>query len=254
MATTRNNGMLTAANSAAIRNFKDRVARTIHHTCVGTINDVMTVGLQKMVNEAGFNDYTGKLINSYQAAAISAGGIESRLARTGAKVTHLGDVIEQRGFHSKAVSYSKIPIFRTSFGMPGTTQISHRGEYVEINGKRKFAFRMRNRRDSGESPELRKAGYIDGKREKSFNHGFGDDITKLKGIAAPFSHGYWIVFTNGHPLANIVHTQHAMGGMNGMQFKHAVQHKVFPDGGLDVNKFAIANKHMKTAIARAKRR
>jgi hypothetical protein len=200
-----------------------------------TIQQAGAIGLKKLVRGAGFNDYTGKMINSYQAAILTKGGIEERMAR--AKNTET----TEKGINSTG----RNPILMTSYGLPGTTEISH-------ENRTRAGFRIRKRRDGGESPEVRRGHIVNGKMEKSYGSGYGQYITRIKGIAPPISQGYWLVFDNGasnvrnknSKYQSVAHEVHSQG---------PIQHKVFPDKGLDLNLFGIGQQELKRAIARARR-
>ena len=225
-----------------------------------TITQAGKIGLRKLVEQAGFNDYTGKMINSYQAAILTKGGIEERIA----KQTNAGRTVSFSHLGSNATRVnSRIPILMTSFGLPGTIAISHKAtSYTNAKGASLKGPKMRNRRDGGESPEVRHWGQINNGPESKFPKGFGGKITHLKGIAPPISSGYWLVFDNGAsgvystvwdkegqvgdamPLSEHVHTQHRLYG--------GVQHKVFPEG-LSVDLFGIGQQELKRSIAAHKR-
>lgn len=245
MATTRNNSAIAAKNSRAVRNFTSAVTGTMVSFSRSTIQQAAKIGLQHMVHEAGFNDYTGKMINSYQAAILTKGGLEERVSRR----FHIpiGEVSIPNKI--SGLSGGRIPILLTSLGMPGVTDIHHRQKNaVTRSGKQMKGFPMQTRRDGGESPEIRKSHSINGRREREFREGFGSYITRIKSIAPPIAQGYWLVFDNGASnvraggtsLANLVENQ------------GQVRHRVFPKG-IGVNLFGIGQKELKRSIAAHKR-
>ena len=245
MATTRNNSALAVKNSRAVRNFTSAVTGTMVSFSRSTIQQAAKIGLQHMVNEAGFNDYTGKMINSYQAAILTKGGLEERVSRR----FHIpiGEVSIPNKI--SGLSGGRIPILLTSLGMPGVTDIHHRQKKgVTRSGKPMKGFPMQTRRDGGESPEIRKSHSINGRREREFREGFGSYITRIKSIAPPIAQGYWLVFDNGASnvraggtsLANLVDNQ------------GQVRHRVFPKG-IGVNLFGIGQQELKRSIAAHKR-
>lgn len=248
MATTRNNSALAAKNSRAVRNFTSAVTGTMVSFSRSTIQQAAKIGLQHMVHEAGFNDYTGKMINSYQAAILTKGGLEERVSRRfNIPLTDIAEV----GIPNKIAGLNggRIPIMLTSLGMPGVTDIHHRQKNgVTRSGKPMKGFPMQTRRDGGESPEIRKSHSINGRREREFREGFGSYITRIKSIAPPIAQGYWLVFDNGASnvraggtsLANLVENQ------------GQVRHRVFPKG-IGVNLFGIGQQELKRSIAAHKR-
>lgn len=248
MATMRNNSMLTARNNRAVKGFVNDIAITMTSFGRSTIQQAAKIGLRHLVHEAGFNDYTGKLVNSYQAAILTKGGIEERIA----KQNQLGRTVmfDQTGSHVMRVN-SKVPILMTSYGMDGTSSISHKqtSTRVTTTGKPMKGFRMHKRRDGGESPEIRRSHAINGKPEKTFSKGFGAITTRIRGIAPPISSGYWLVFDNG--ASNVT-------AANGKSLAQLVQeqgdrkHRVFPDY-LNIDMFGIGQKELKRAIAARKR-
>ena len=257
----RNRGnILAAKNSKAVKEFLSDVKAVMHGFSRSTITQAGRIGLRKLVNRAGFNDYTGKMINSYQAAILTKGGIEERIA----KQTSAGRTVTFNNLGSNATRVnSKIPILMTSYGLPGTIEISHKStKYTNSKGEEYKGPKIRNRRDGGESPEVRRWGQINNGPESKFPKGFGHVITHLKGIAPPIKSGYWLVFGNGAsggystvwdkdggvgyawPLAEHVHTQH--------KIHQGIQHKVFPDGD-SVDIFGIGQQELKRALASMKR-
>ncbi len=232
MATTRSNSVLTRQNSRAVRDFTSAVAGTMVSFSRNTIQQAGRIGLQKLVNQAGFNDYTGKLINSYQAAILTKGGIEERIGRA-KKTTSNEYGINATGRNA---------IMMTSYGMPGTIPISH--------DRATGGFRMRRRRDGGESPEIRKGHMVSGKLEKSFGKGYGDIITRIQGIAPPIQSGYWLVFDNG--ASNVTNKDDIVSVAERVHTNGPVQHRVFPDR-LNVDVFGIGQKELKRSIAAYKR-
>ena len=248
MATIRNNSALAAKNSRAVRNFTSAVTGTMVSFSRSTIQQAAKIGLQHMVHEAGFNDYTGKMINSYQAAILTKGGLEERVSRR----FHipLSDISEV-GIPNKITGLNggRIPIMLTSLGMPGVTDIHHRQKNgVARSGKPMKGFPMQTSRDGGESPEIRKSHSINGRREREFREGFGSYITRIKSIAPPIAQGYWLVFDNGASnvraggtsLANLVDNQ------------GQVRHRVFPKG-IGINLLGIGQQELKRSISAHKR-
>ena len=241
--------MLMAKNNKAVGNFKRLLVGSMVSFSRSTIQQAAQMGLDQIVNSVGFNDYTGKLINSYQAAIITKGGMEERLQRQFGEVfddrvplSNLG----KRGKKNNAVGVGggKIPIMLTSLG---TTKIHHETSPRGNNGGR--GFRIRNRRDGGESPDVRRMHMVNGRYEKDYREGYGFLVSRIKGIAPPIKSGYWLVFDNGAAnvstergnLLEIVDTQGPR------------RHRVFP-AGLKFNLFGIGEKELKKTIARYKRK
>lgn len=248
MATTKNNSYLTARNNRAVKGFVNDIAITMVSFSRSTIQQAGDIGLKKLVRGAGFNDYTGKMINSYQAAILTKGGIEERIARQNqlgrtVNVSHLG-VKPVRG-------NSRVPILMTSYGIKGTSDITHKqvSTHVTTTGKPMKGFPMHKRRDGGESPEVRRSHSINGKRENTYSKGFGMDITRIRGIAPPISSGYWLVFDNG---ASNVHVAGGMTLAELVENQGQVRHRVFP-GELGINIFGIGQQELKRTIAAMKR-
>ena len=248
MAITRTNSALAAKNSRAVRNFTSAVTGTMVSFSRSTIQQAAKIGLQHMVRQAGFNDYTGKMINSYQAAILTKGGLEERVSRRfHIPLTDIAEV----GIPNKIAGLNggRIPIMLTSLGMPGVTDIHHRQKNgVTRSGKPMKGFPMQVRRDGGESPEIRKSHSINGRREREFREGFGSYISRIKSIAPPIAQGYWLVFDNG--AANV-----RAGGTNLadlVENQGSVRHRVFPKG-IGVNLFGIGQKELKRSIAAHKR-
>ena len=242
--------MLTAQNSRAMSNFKQLLTASMVSFSRSTINQAAQIGLRQIVNNVGFNDYTGKLINSYQAAILTKGGLEERLQRRFGEVFDDSVPLGQTGLHPRAlgVRSGRNPIMYTTTGI---TKIHH--ETVERgNGGR--GFKMRKRRDGGESPGVRRMHIVNGRFERDFPEGFGHLVTRIKGIAPPIKSGYWLVFDNG--AAN-VNTSTAHGGtanlLQVVDSQGPRRHRVFPTG-LNINLFGIGEQEMRKAIARYKKK
>jgi len=233
---------MTAQNSRAMNRFKQDIVGSMVSFSRSTIQQAAKMGLQHMINQAGFNDYTGKLINSYQAAILTKGGIDERISRMRSGV-----------WNERGIFGGTTPIMITSYGMPGTTSISHRTVTATNRaGKTYKGFRMRVRRDGGESPDVRRLQKVWGNRESKYTKGFGHNITAIKGIAPPISSGYWLVFTNAAPYALSVHK--GEGRDHRGRLVKGTPHRVFPDRGADINLYGIAQQELKKAIARYKRK
>lgn len=248
MATTRNNSALAAKNSRAVLKFMSAVTGTMVSFSRSTIQQAAKIGLQHMVHEAGFNDYTGKMINSYQAAILTKGGLEERVSRR----FHipLSDISEVEIPNKiTGLNGGRIPIMLTSLGMPGVTDIHHRQKNgVTRSGKPMKGFPMQTRRDGGESPEIRKSHSINGRREREFREGFGSYITRIKSIAPPIAKGYWLVFDNG--ASNVRAGGTSLADL--VENQGQVRHRVFPKG-IGVNLFGIGQQELKRSIAAHKR-
>ena len=250
MATTRNNSALAAKNSRAVRNFTSAVTGTMVSFSRSTIQQAAKIGLQHMVHEAGFNDYTGKMINSYQAAILTKGGLEERVSRR----FHIpiGEVSIPNKI--SGLSGGRTPILLTSHdlkdkGLVKISDIRHKQRKgVTRSGKPMKGFPMQTRRDGGESPEIRRSHSINGRKEVEFREGFGSYITRIKSIAPPIAQGYWLVFDNG--ASNV-----RAGGTNLadlVENQGQVRHRVFPKG-IGVNLFGIGQQELKRSIAAHKR-
>ena len=203
-------------------------------TCRSSIKQAARVGLEQMVKEAGFNDYTGKMINSYQAAIITKGGIEERISKA-KKVES-----DEYGINTTG----RAPILMTSYGMPGTISISH-------SDRTRKGFKIRNRRDGGESPEVRKGHMVNGKLEKSYGKGYGQYYTRLKGVRPRITKGYWLVFDNG--ASNVSNNGSNMSVAQEVDARGPSKHQVFPKG-IDINLTRISQNELKRMLKIARKR
>ena len=233
--------------------FRQDIVGTMVSFSRSTIQQAAQIGLDKITRHVGFNDYTGKLINSYQAAIITKGGMEERLQRKYGEV--FDDTVPLRNLKTRKVGNkernvvgigsSNNPIMLTSLG---TANIHHETSPRGDSGGK--GFRIRNRRDGGESPEVRRMHMVNGLYEKSFPEGFGFLVSRIKGIAPPISSGYWLVFDNG---ASNVRTETGDILTDVVDSHGPVKHRVFPKG-IGINLFGIGEKEFKKAIARYKSR
>ena len=232
MATTRNR-IVTTRNHLAVRNFAQKIEEAMISTCRSSIKQAAKIGLQEMVNGAGFNDYTGKTVNSYQAAIITKGGIEERIGKA-KKIS-----ADEHGINASG----KSPILMTSYGMPGTIQISH-------SDRTRKGFKIRNRRDGGESTDIRKGHTVNGLLEKSYGKGHGQYFTRIKGVKPRISKGYWLVFDNG--AFNVKNKGSNVSVGEEIVKRGSVQHNIFPQG-VDINLMRISQAELKRVLSRYKR-
>lgn len=241
--------MLTARNNRAVKGFVNDIAITMTSFGRSTIQQAAKIGLRHLVHEAGFNDYTGKLVNSYQAAILTKGGIEERVKyQTGRGRT----VIESERGIQKLGRPNGTPIVMTSYGIEGTSKIHHRTKIgTNRSGRTYKGFPMQKRRDGGESPEIRGMKKVWGRNESAYSKGFGAYMTRIKGIAPPISSGYWLVFDNPAPYAQSVHK--GEGYDHRGRLVKGTPHRVFPTVIDGINLFGIGQKELKRTLAAMKR-
>lgn len=195
MATIRRNYKNVEGNRA-INKFLNTAVGAVRSGSLNAMQKVASRGVANLVqNVARFSDYTGVLINSYQAAVIVNGKWG-----TGGDFNTSGDVItggKRNEFRNGKHSIRLI----TSQDVEGTTPIS----FKTINNKgTAFAKRKeRNPQSKGSIPNRYK--HQPGKAYK----GYGRDMTALRTYIPASNFGVEVVFNNPTPYANVVAHENA---------------------------------------------
>lgn len=231
MATTRK--FKSAKNNQAINAFLDVVVGAVRTGSNQAMQKIAQRGIDTLVRHvASFGDYTGEMINSYQAAILKNGN----LPKGGGAFTTSGELrgttTYERQFRGPKGDIKLI----TSYGKT-TNPISYKS--VDRKG-RSVAFRNDPKRNV--NPDV--AQSIRMPRHKHYQ-GFGRDITAIRSYNPTMKIGYEVVFNNPTPYA-----QHVMENNRGSH--------VMPIGGSMVllnrgTLVTITDSELMKAIQRAKR-
>lgn len=181
-----------AKGNKAINEFLETVVGAVSSGSLNAMQKVARRGVENLVkNVATFSDYTGVLINSYQAAII----VNGQWA-VGGDFNMSGDVIASRGRNEFRNSKRSARLI-TSYDIDGTTPIS----FKTIRGKgTSFAKRKRRNPNSKSSIPNRYQRHQAGKVYK----GYGRDMTSLRTHTPASSLGIEVLFSNPTPYANHV--------------------------------------------------
>lgn len=197
---------------AKLRSYKKQNEREINRflsniitpTMQGTRNAMITIaqrGITRLVNNvANFSDYTGVLINSYQAAILSKGKFNFKGRGSGGDFDAIGQTIRPYRFRgnkgkNQFKNASGGTVLITSYGVDGTTDISF---WTEGRHGRSIARRkQRNKRSKASIRNYWK------KRSKEYQ-GYGLKTSKIRSYTPTIRLGYEVVFDNPAPYAQTV--------------------------------------------------
>ena len=194
---------------AKLRSYKKQNEREINRflsniitpTMQGTRNAMITIaqrGIDRLVNNvAGFSDYTGVLINSYQAAILSKGKFNFKGRGHGGDFDAIGQTIRPYRVEGKNQfkNASGGTVLMTSYGVDGTTGISFwtEGRHGRTIARRK----LRNKRSKASIRNYWK------KRSKEYQ-GYGLKTSNIRSYTPTVRLGYEVVFDNPAPYAKTV--------------------------------------------------
>lgn len=177
-----------AKNNAAINNFLGAAVGAVTSASLRAMQKVAQRGVDNLVNNvAQFSDYTGVLINSYQAAILVNGNFDSV-----GKWTYLNE------FRNAKRSIRMI----TSYHTNGTTPIS----FKTIDNKG-TSFARRKQRNPNSKPTIKNR--YQRKATGNMYKGYGRDLTTVRTHTPMSSLGIEVVFSNPTPYANHVAEQNA---------------------------------------------
>lgn len=181
-------------NNKAINEFLGEVVGAVTVGTASSMRKVAQRGIQRLVNNvAGFSDYSGMLINSYQAAILTRGKLRTNApSRYGYKGDFdlNGNVAMGHMKQGEFKNASGGTVVMTSYRANGTTKIS-----------RKDGGRLIRKRRNPESKEPLNR-IIPG---KILYEGHGWDLTKIKSYTPSVREGIEVVFDNPTPYAEHVH-------------------------------------------------
>lgn len=180
-----------AANVKWTKTFVNETIGACYSGSARAMQRIAERGLDNLVNRVPtFSDYSGLMINSYNAVIIE-------------KLSYA-----QRGGHkfgntNKFQDAGRNIRFMTSWGLPGTTpvELAHKKDdyYMEIR-KRRASDAENFRRDSPEDKAVKREAYRSRK-------GFGYDISAAIARSGRVQSGIEVVFSNPTPYAEHVTTE-----------------------------------------------
>lgn len=180
-------------NNQAVNEFLGDIVGAVTVGSATSMRKVAQRGIQRLVNNvAGFSDYSGMLINSYQAAILTRGKLRTNApSRYGYKGDFdlNGDVAMGHMKQGEFKNASGGTVVMTSYRANGTTKISRK------DGGR----RIRKLRNLESKEPLKRI--IPG---KILYEGHGWDLTKIKSYTPQVREGIEVVFDNPTPYAQFV--------------------------------------------------
>lgn len=190
MATTRK--FKSAKNNQAINAFLDIVAGSIQVGSNRAMRKVAERGIDTLVNHvATFGDYTGEMINSYQAAILKNG----KLPVGGGAFTISGELRGTTTYESSFRGRKGDVRLITSYGKT-TNAISYKS--VDRKGR---SVPLRNDPKRNVNPAVAKS--IRMPRGKHYQ-GYGRDVTDIRTYNPSMKIGIEVVFNNPTPYAHHV--------------------------------------------------
>ena len=221
-------------NTRVIKNFEQDALAMVKDASVASLQQLAPLLLEQAINEAGFSDYTGVLINSYMVGLMINGQFVNTVNVSRNATRHI----------------STEKTFWNSYGMPGTIRIKkgklyarkHKRTYMKMHYMRpenlprrpgtkyRYMIQNRNRRN------LKSTEFMTFNQEQFDPRGFGWNKSRLKGMRSGNIHtGVELVLTNGAPYAQQVHL-----------FNEGS--KVFPTNMRHVSFVTITRKQLERAI------
>ena len=222
-------------NKRVIKNFEQDALAMVKDASVASLQQLAPLLLEQAINEAGFSDYTGVLINSYMVGLMINGQFVNTTNVNRYATRHI----------------STEQTFWNSYGLPGTIRIKKGRPYnksinsVNKSGKGarryehttyrkgsdiRWLIQNRNRRN------LKSTEFMTFNQEQFDARGYGWDKSRLKGMrSGNINTGVELVLTNGAPYAEQVH-----------QFNRGS--KVFLSNLRNVSFVSITRKQLERAI------
>lgn len=223
-----------AKGNKAINEFLGVVVGAVNSGSLNAMQKVARRGVENLVNNvAKFSDYTGVLINSYQAAIIVRGQMG-----VGKDFNLSGDVIGRGGRNEFRNGQNSVRLI-TSYNINGTTPISFKT--VENKGTSFAKRKERNPQSKRTIPNRYKF-----RAKGSAYKGYGRDLTALRTYTPASNLGIEVVFNNPTPYANHVATQNA--GSTVMPVGSAA--RIVPQGII----ISITDAEIYRAVEKAKKR
>lgn len=228
-------------NNKAINEFLGEVVGAVRTGSLNAMQKIAARGLDVLVNKvAGFSDYTGLMINSYQAAIIDNGrSIYGGEIKEGAFQVggHYMEGLLLGGDNKNVFRNGKKSIrLLTSKGIRGTTPISLKRPKKNNRNVNYAVYKKRK----GRNPQSAPVVVSQFTQNLNIYQGFGRDLTGLKGLYQT-GKGIQVIFRNPTPYA--LEVQYNNEGSD-----------VMPGGLLGVPYVSITTQEIRKAVKNAKTR
>lgn len=196
---------------AKARNYKGRNEKELNEflsDIIGATNQgsrramvaIAQRGIHRLVNNvAGFSDYTGVLINSYQAAIFQKGKFRIKGYRNiyRGDFSTSGDALRSYGNVFRNTGGSIVLLTSYNVGPKGSRDNPISFKTVKNKGKKIAKSYGRNPQSKDAIPNYWR------KRNKNYQ-GYGRETAKIKGYSPSIKLGYEVVFDNPAPYAEKV--------------------------------------------------
>lgn len=189
----------TNRNDEAINDFLNEVVGAVRSGSFSSMQKIAQRGIDRLVdNVAGFSDYTGVLINSYQAAVMQHGKLN-----TNAKGGRYGSNFDAKGTPLRHGRGGKGNTFKNSRG--STILITSLGKGIPISfrteGNKGKSFIIQKRRNPASREKIRNR-YRKSDTKPYFGHGM--NTSNIRSYVPTVQIGYEVVFDNPTPYAKFV--------------------------------------------------
>lgn len=198
-------------NVRVLRSFEDELYEDVRLAATLSLIDIAPEMLQAVVNQAGFSDYTGVLINSYMAGMF----VNGRYAADRKGLLLPG----YRTGNPRTLWSSSEPGIKTIRIKKGRPYVYKKGEFVRKNGKNTGLKRYYHTKERSANVRwlMNKRTYrnphstefINFNKEEFSPTGYGKNLSVLKSCKPSLRRGTEIIIANGAPYAMRVQDNHA---------------------------------------------
>lgn len=186
----------SAKNNKAINEFLTDIVGAVTVGGANAMRKIAQRGVKRLVNNvAGYSDYTGVLINSYQAVLFQKGKIKG----VGGDFDANSNALNKSSYGNAHNIYRNARngiVMVTSYKTDGTTPISFWTE-----GRKGTSIALRIRRNAASKERIRNR-YRKGQQRPY--KAYGHELSKLRGYSPSTRVGYEVVFDNPAPYAEFV--------------------------------------------------
>lgn len=186
----------SAKNNRAINEFLTDIVGAVTVGGANAMRKIAQRGIKRLVNNvAGYSDYTGVLINSYQAVLFQKGKIKG----VGGDFDANSNALNKSSYGNAHNIYRNARggiVMVTSYKADGTTPISFWTE-----GRKGTSIALRRRRNAASKERIRNR-YKKGQQRPY--KAYGHELSSLRGYSPSTRVGYEVVFDNPAPYAEFV--------------------------------------------------
>lgn len=198
-------------NARVVRAFEEDLRDNVRRSMTSSLIYVAPKMLQSVVNQAGFSDYTGVLINSYMAGMFVNGKYAPDIKGLALPGSWVGS--------PRALWSSSEPGIKTVRIRKGRPYIYSTREFVKKNGKNTKLWLRKHTRERSSNVHwlINKRTYrnpastefMKFNKEEFSPTGYGRNLSVLKSSTPSLRRGTEIIISNGAPYAKRVQESHA---------------------------------------------